>query len=72
MGAQSGLVALDGEHVVGSVIDHQFAGGLPLGMQCVEADEFAVQIEFTEQFARGGDLVGFVFNDRAAQVVLPW
>lgn len=45
-------------------------GGLPLRMQGIETDQFAVHIEFAKQFTRSGDFVGFVFDDVAAEIML--
>ena len=40
-----GLVAFDGEEVVGAVVLHQFAGGLRLGVECIQADQAPIQFE---------------------------
>jgi hypothetical protein len=70
--SQRGLVVLDGQQVVGAVLQHQCARGLGLGVQGVEADFATVQIEFPEELAGHGDFVGFGVHDGAAQVIADW
>ena len=68
--AHGGLVAFDGEQVVGAVFEHECAarpptgrsfplrllGGLVLGVQGVEAHHASVEFERLEEFARHRDL----------------
>ena len=61
---QGGLVVLEGQQIVGTVFEHQFARGLVLGVEGIEADFAAVQIELPEELARDG--ISLVFWSRRA------
>lgn len=52
------------------MFEHQFLRGLILGMQSVEADELAIEIESLQKGARGWDFVGFIGHNFAAQIML--
>ena len=61
---QGGLVVFDGQQMVGTVFEHQLACGLVLGVEGIEADFAAVQIELPEELARDG--FSLVFWSRRA------
>jgi hypothetical protein len=68
--ADGGLVVFDGEQEVGAVFEDQGASGVGLGVEGVEADEAAVQVQAGEELAGDGDFVGLLVHKRAAQEVL--
>src|SRR6266540_1887524 len=56
-GLQGGLVALDGEQVVGLAVTDQVAGMLGLGVERIGSDDPALQIHPLQQRPEPGDLV---------------
>ena len=70
IGQHGGMIAFDRQEVVGVVVEHQFAGGLILGVQGIEPDGLPVEIEPRAQFAGGDDLVGLVGAAHATEVKL--
>jgi hypothetical protein len=54
-----GLIGFDGQEVVGLLVLDQETGGFLLGMEGVESDEGAAQIQVGQEVLEGGDLVGF-------------
>ncbi|MFA5169096.1 MAG: hypothetical protein WC530_11270, partial [Candidatus Omnitrophota bacterium] len=53
------------------MFEHEFAGGLVLGVKGIEADRAAIEIELVEKGACNGDLVGLLGgHDGAAQIEL--
>lgn len=65
-----GLVAFDGQEVIGPVFQHQGAGGLGLRVEGVETDDAALHVQPCKEFARGGDFVALVRDHDAAEVML--
>ena len=55
---KGGLVAFDGEVVMGGPLDHQILGELALGQQGVGADVLVCDVDGVEQRNGGGDFVG--------------
>ena len=54
-----GLIGFDGQEVVGLFVLDQETGGFLLGMEGVQSDEGAAQIQVGQEVLEGGDLVGF-------------
>ena len=55
---------------MGSMFQNQFPGGLVLGMQSIQSDGTAGQIQFSEELARHRDFIGFGSDQRTAQIEL--
>src|SRR5271165_2517359 len=64
------LVVFDRQQKISAVFQDGVAGGLVLGMEGVQADFAAVQVQFVKQLPGDGDFVGLGVHDGAAQVVL--
>ena len=64
------LVVFDRQQIVGTVFEHQIAGGVVLGMEGVQTDFASVQVELLKELPRHGDFVGLGVHHGAAQIVL--
>src|ERR1043166_7114731 len=68
--AQGGLVILDGQQIVRSVLQHQLPGGFILSVKGVQGHRAPGQIQLAEEFARDRDFIGLGVHQRTAQVEL--
>src|ERR1017187_1032121 len=66
----SRLIVFDRQREIGAMFQDGGAGGLVLGMEGVQTDFAAVQVQFMEQLPGDGDFVGLGVHDSAAQVML--
>src|SRR5450759_3971240 len=64
------LVIFDGQQIVPSALQHDVASRLGLGVQGIQRDEAAFQVQVGKEFLRPGELVGLDVDHRAGQVVL--
>ena len=53
-----------------AVLLDQVQGRFGLGVERIQRDKAAFQVEFGEELARDGNLVGFLVHHRAAQIIL--
>jgi hypothetical protein len=65
-----GLVAFGREQVIASPLQDHLPARLGLGVQRIQRDEPAPQIQLLEELAGHGDFVGLGLHDRAGQVIL--
>jgi hypothetical protein len=63
---QAALVAFDAQDVVAALFN-DFAGDGALGSHGVDGDHGTLEVEHFEQFGNGGDLVGFLADERLCQ-----
>src|SRR5271166_1228586 len=68
--AHGGLVPLDREQIIGAVFQDQSAGGFILGVQGVQRDEPAFELQVLKQLSRHGNFVSLLVHQCTAQVVL--
>ena len=61
------LVLFDAHQVIPSALEEHGFGRLGLGMSRVGQGEFGVEVEFSQQRARHGNLVGAFGHDQGAQ-----
>ena len=66
-----GLIILNAQQIIRSVLQHQGARRLILGVQGIQRNQAPLQIQPLKQFACHRDLIGLVFfHDRTAQIKL--
>src|SRR5271157_4157569 len=65
-----GLIVFDRQQEISAMFQDGVPGGLVLGMESVQADFAAVQVQFVEQLPGDGDFVGLGVHQGAAQVML--
>jgi hypothetical protein len=64
------LVVFDRQQVVPSALQHDLASRFGLGVQGIQRDEPALEVQVGKEFLGHGNLVGLGVDHRAAQVVL--
>jgi hypothetical protein len=65
-----GLVVFGGEQVISPGLEHQIASGFSLGVQSIQGDEAAFQIQALKELACDRDFIGLGIDNRAGQIVL--
>ena len=64
------LVVFDRQQVVPSALQHDLASRFGLGVQGIQRDEPALEVQVGKEFLGHGDLVGLGVDHRAGQVIL--
>jgi len=67
---EGALVLFSREHIVGPRFQHQVASRVGLGVEGIQRDEPAFEIQIRKELSCHGDLVGLGVHDGAAQVIL--
>jgi len=64
------LVIFDGQQIVSPAFQDDLARRFGLGMQRVQRDQAALEVQVREEFLGHGDLIGLGVHHRTAQVIL--
>ena len=64
------LVIFDGQQIVPSAFQHDVASRFGLGVEGIQRDKSAVQVQVWKELLRHGNLVGLGVDHGAGQVIL--
>ena len=64
------LVIFDGQQIVPSAFQHDVASRFGLGVEGIQPDQSAVEVQVWKELLRHGNLVGLGVDHRAGQVIL--
>ena len=64
------MVIFDGQQIVPSAFQHDVASRFGLGVEGIQRDQSAVQVQVWKELLRHGNLVGLGVDHGAAQVIL--
>jgi hypothetical protein len=64
------LVIFNGQEIIPSALQHNIASRLGLGVQGVQRDQMALQVQVGKELLGHGDFVGLGVDHGAAQVIL--